>query len=72
VKTHVEERGVNILFIAVGMLHRYEDESSAPETEGTASSYSGRTRAYVAPEKFTMRIDGTGQVAALVGRERLL
>lgn len=30
-RTHVEERGVNILFLALGMLHWYEDDSSDRE-----------------------------------------
>lgn len=30
-RTHIEERGVNILFVAIGMLHWFEDELSDKE-----------------------------------------
>src|SRR5258708_955266 len=30
-RTHLEERGVNILFLAIGMLHWYEDDKSEKE-----------------------------------------
>jgi len=30
-RTHIEERGVNILFMAIGMLHWYEDDNSQRE-----------------------------------------
>ena len=30
-RTHIEERGLNILFVAVGMLHWFEDDSSEKE-----------------------------------------
>lgn len=56
-KTYIEERGVNILFIAVGMLHWYEDESSDRELKAPLLLIPVELERTSAAEKFTVRWD---------------
>lgn len=44
-KTHIEERGVNVLFLALGMLHWFEDDNSSKETACTSNPSAGRVAA---------------------------
>ena len=56
-KTHVEERGVNILYVALGMLHWYEDDSSSRELKAPLLLIPVELERTSASEKFTVRWD---------------
>lgn len=56
-RTHIEERGVNILFVAVGMLHWFEDESSDRELKAPLLLIPVELQRTSAAEKFTIRWD---------------
>lgn len=56
-RTHIEERGVNVLFIAVGMLHWFEDESSERELKAPLLLIPVELQRKSAREQFTVRYD---------------
>lgn len=57
-KTHIEERGVNILFLAIGILHWYEDEASDKELRAPIVLIPAILERSSAREKFTLRYSG--------------
>lgn len=57
-KTHIEERGVNILFLAIGILHWYEDDASDKELRAPVILIPTILERSSAREKFTLKYSG--------------
>ena len=53
-RTHIEERGLNILFVAVGMLHWFEDDSSEKEIRAPLLLIPVKLERTSAREKFNL------------------
>lgn len=56
-RTHIEERGANVLFMSIGMLHWFEDESSERELKAPLLLVPVELQRTSAREKFTVRYD---------------
>lgn len=54
-RTHLEERGVNILFVAIGMLHWFEDDSSVRELKAPLLLVPVELTRTSAREKFSLK-----------------
>ena len=68
-RTHIEERGVNILFLALGMLHWFEDDSSDKELRAPLLLVPVELSRTSAKEKFSLgyneeEIEGNLSLAA--------
>jgi len=70
-RTHLEERGVNILFIAVGMLHWYEEDTSDRELRAPLLLIPVELERTSASEKFTVRYDEEDVEGNISLREKL-
>lgn len=57
-RTHIEERGVNILFVAVGMLYWFEDETSEKELRAPLLLIPVELQRTSAREKFKVKYNG--------------
>jgi very-short-patch-repair endonuclease len=57
-RTHIEERGVNILFVAVGMLHWFEDDTSLKELKAPLLLIPVELERTSAREKFKIKFNG--------------
>lgn len=73
-KTHIEERGANILYLAIGMLHWFEDESSDKALRAPLLLVPVELERTSAREKFTLRyneedIDGNLSLATKLKTE---
>ncbi len=57
-RTHIEERGVNILFVAIGMLHWFEDDVSQKELRAPLLLIPVELERTTAREKFKVKFNG--------------